>query len=93
MGEIKYSKHDYDTKMGYLNYMQGYTIANTEKISEPETASAEGLTELLEIYKKLWELIGTYTETLGNTVQSLKNAGDYIYENDKNISNGMEFLK
>ncbi len=93
MGELKYSKDEYDTKMGYLDYMKGYTISNTNEISKPETASAEALTELFDIYEKLWELVGTYTETLGNTVTSLKNAGDYIYETDKNISNGMEYLK
>ncbi|MBQ1328449.1 MAG: hypothetical protein IIT48_03955 [Lachnospiraceae bacterium] len=93
MGDIKFSKEDYDNKMNYLGYMRTYTNDTRILIKEPEVSSSETLKEMLDLYRKLWGLVGTYSETLADTLTSLKNAGEYIFETDKDISNGIEYLK
>lgn len=92
MSEIKYSKEEYDTKMGYLTYMQSYIGdgGQSKDMEEPANSVSDTITEFVDIYSDLQSIVTQYLSALGTTVTSLQNAGDAIYEADQSTGEGME---
>ena len=84
MSEIKYSKDNYDTKMGYLSMMTG----RIDYISDYEFTSgsnvSETIDELLSLYDRIKTIMRYYKWSMEDSLQSLQNAGDAIFQADQN---------
>ena len=84
MSEIRYSKDNYDTKMGYLSMMTG----RIDYISDYEFTSgsnvSETIDELLSLYDRIKTIMRYYKWSMEDTLQSLQNAGDAIFQADQN---------
>ncbi|MBR0147347.1 MAG: hypothetical protein IJM25_11900 [Eubacterium sp.] len=89
MGEIKFTKDQYDQKCNYLNYMSGYINVDDSQTVEVGKNVSQTVTDFINIYEELKGLVRDYTGALSITVSTMRNAGDAIYNTDSNASNAM----
>ncbi len=92
---IKFSKEEYDTKMGYAQYMSQYIgdLKNKKqvlKMTVPETCESSTINDFKDIYDELGKLIDRYLAALNNTAISLKIVGEEIYDADQKLKEGFE---
>lgn len=88
MGEIKYSKEEYDEKLKYLRHMQvtadtDYTAGN---YINADLCNSNTVTEIMEICDDIQNSVREYFSALDLTIQSLQNAGDALYKTDEDNS-------
>lgn len=89
MGEIKLQKNTYDMTM--LSYLLNKDDLKKKVLPLDTTNNlvSESVTELYQIYGDLIQLVNEYIEAYGDTIKSLKNAGNYVYQMDKKMANSI----
>ena len=82
MGEIKYSKEKYNTKIKYISRRCEDLETGSHREMTIGQSHSERLSEICEIYEELMTLIQTYTSVLYGTLDSMRKMGELIEETD-----------
>lgn len=86
MSEIKFSKDSYDTKMSYLAMMSGRINAFAGEAVYKGAIISETIDKFESLYTDMVQAVQFYRWGLDDAIQSMKNAGEALYEADMNAA-------
>lgn len=89
MSEIKLDKEAYDRKMSYLSYMGEYIHPAVKPEVYPGSNVSDTMESFYEMYLDIITLARLYKWTLQHSVQALKDAGEAMYQTDRDLANNI----